>query len=299
LLKKNVKTNITGYLFSLPYLLGMIIFTLIPTALAVYYSLCDYPMIAPPEFIGLANYKNLLSDEIFAKGLKNSLYFAVLFAPSMTLISLAFAVVLNRAVNYFKGKSLVIIRAIYYFPAIAPWAVIGTIAMWFFNKDVGAINNVIEFFGFDRIAFLTAKSKWFIPSMVSSGVWKGLGYMMFIYLVGLQNIPSSFYEAADIDGASGWHKIKYITIPQLTPTIFFVSIISILWSFNTFEQFYIMGSTINDSDLEGLNLIMYMYNLGFKYFKMGYSTSIAWVLFVITGTITLIQNKLQKYWVHY
>lgn len=298
-MKRRFKEYLTGYMFSAPFFLGMLVFVLMPAAMSLYYSLCDFAMIAPPEFIGFSNYEKLVTDEIFHSGLKNSLYFAILFAPGMTIISLIFAIFLNMAVNIFKGKSLVFIRAIYYFPAIAPWAVVGTIWMWFLNKDVGIINNMLAFFGFERIGFLTASSPWLIPATVTAGIWKGLGYMMFIYLVGLQNIPKMYYEAAEADGATWLHKVVHITIPLLTPTIFFVSIMSTLWAFNTFEQFYIMGATIDADDLERLNVLMYMYQNGFQYFKMGYASSMAWVLFAITGTITLIQNKLQKHWVFY
>lgn len=297
ILKERKKESITGLIFISPYILGVTVFLLIPAVLSIYYAFCDYSMIQAPVFTGLRNWGLLTEDIVFKESLKNTLYFALLYAPLLTVVSLIFAVFLNQSTQLIKGKILVCFRAIYYFPSVAPWVAIGAVWIWLLNRDTGIINWIITALGGEPIAFLSYNSGWMIPSLVLSGVWKSMGYMMFIFLIGLNNIPKSLYEASEIDGANWIQKLWNITVPLLSPTTFFVLIMSTLRSFNAFQQVYIM--TFGSPQAPKVNLLLYLYEQGFQYFKMGYASTIAWVFFLITGTVTVIQTIAQKYWVYY
>lgn len=296
-MRSKSKDNLAGYVFTAPYIIGALVFFVLPAAASLYFAMCKYPMIASPVFTGLENVKKLMEDDNFKKAFVNTVYFALLYAPAQTLLALLFAVFLNKSVRFFKGKSLVVFRAIYYFPSVAPWFVIGTIWVWLLNRDIGLVNLFLNFFGIDSIVFLHRDSPLLIPSLVFVSVWKGLGYMMFIFLIGLQNISAEFYEAAQIDGVSWWQRLRYITFPLLSPTTFFILILSTLWGFQSFEQGFMM--VYDRIELASINLLVYLYNEGFKYFKMGYASLIAWVLFIVIGIFTFIQTKLQNWWVHY
>lgn len=284
-------------MFTLPYIIGAIFLFIIPAAASLYFAFCDYPMIAEPVFNGLGNIKKMLDDPEFKAAFINTIYFAILYAPAQTLVALLFAIFLNKSVRFFKGKLLVFFRVIYYFPSVAPWFVIGTIWVWLLNKDMGLVNIFLGLFGIEGIPFMEKGSHMLLPTLAFVGVWKGLGYMMFIFLVGIHNIPKKLYESAEIDGVNWWQRLRYITFPLLSPTTFFVFIMATLWGFQSFQQMFVM--VYDRIEVESINLLVYLYTQGFRYFKMGYASLIAWSLFILTGIVTLIQNKLQERWVHY
>jgi multiple sugar transport system permease protein len=297
IISRKTKEYLTGYLFASPYIIGLIVLFIIPAAMSFYYSFCDYSVIAPPEFVGLKNFKKLFSDKEFIEAFKNTIYFVIIYSPLQTIIALLLAVFLNKSIRFFKGKLLVFLRSIYYFPAVAPWVAIGTVWLWLLNADVGLMAKLLSYIGLGNIHFLSRDEGFLIPTMAFVSIWKGAGYMMFIFLIGLNNIPSEVYEACEIDGVNWWQKFIHITFPLVSPTTFFVFILSLLWGFQNFEQVYTMTNQLpNNNDL---SLMVYLYKQGFEYFKMGYASAIAWILFALTAVITLIQSKLQKYWVYY
>ncbi|WP_339372091.1 carbohydrate ABC transporter permease [Paenibacillus elgii] len=286
-----------GYLFILPYVTGALVFFLLPALMSFYYLFTRYKVISPPQFIGLDNFRQILHDTIFWEAFKNTFYFVALYVPGQVILPLIFAVLLYNSVSLVKGKFATALRAVYYFPAIPSWFIIGTVWLWLLNSDAGIINQLLSATGLSKIPFLQTDSPSLIPSLAAVAVWKGLGYGMFIYYIGLRNISETLYEVAKIDGASWWHRHKTITVPLLSPTIFLILIMAISDGFKSFDQHYTM--VFNRSANNKTHLMVYLYEKAFRYLDMGYASLIAWVVFVCLILITLVVLKLQKRWVHY
>lgn len=298
-IRKARKEYLAGYLFTLPYLIGAIAFFILPACMSLFYCFTDYALINPQaHWNNFANFARMLREEEFRRALVNNVYFAVLFVPLLTIVAMFFAILLNKSVRFFRGRLLTVFRGIYFFPSVAPWFVIGTIWLWLLNTDVGLVNNVLAKVGIPRLPWMDRSFGLQIPSLVMVNVWKAMGYMMFIFLVGLQNIPGELYEAAEIDGVNWWQRHRHITIPLLSPTTFFVIILATLWAFQNFDQTYVMVYDRTQGQ-QDISLTVYLYQQGFRYYRMGYASLVAWTLFVITGAVTLVQNRLQKRWVHY
>ena len=298
--KSKWKEYLTGYLFASPYIIGAIVFLIIPVCMSLYYCFMDYNLINPAmRWNNFENFLRAFQEPDFTRALLNNVYFAVLYVPLLTVISLFLAIVLNKSVRFFRGKVLTFLRGVYFFPSIAPWFVIGTVWLWLLNTDIGPLNILMSKLGLATIPWLSRDCPWQIPAMVMVNVWKATGYMMFIFFIGLQNIPSELYESADIDGVNWWQKHRHITIPMLSPTTFFVMIYATLWGFQNFDQTYVMAYNRLQPGQLDISLPVYLYVQGFKFYKMGYASVIAWTMFIITGGVTLLQNKLQKRWVHY
>jgi multiple sugar transport system permease protein len=296
-LKKKYPDYIVGYLFTLPYIIGATVFFLIPALMSLYYAFTRFKVISAPKFNGWDNVKELMSDTQFWISFKNTWYFALLYVPAQVLLPLLFAVLLYNSSSFIKGKFATVLRAIYYFPAIPSWFIIGMVWIWLLNADVGIFNQILSALGLGKIAFLDPHGHAILPSLAAVAVWKGLGYAMFIYYIGLRNIPETLYEAAEIDGVNGWQKLRNITMPMLSPTTFLVLIISISDAFRTFDQHFIM--VYNRNEYSKTHSMVYLYEKAFRYLDMGYASLIAWVIFICLITITLFILKLQKMWVHY
>ncbi|SEG56424.1 carbohydrate ABC transporter permease [Paenibacillus sp. UNC499MF] len=287
-----------GLLLVSPYLIHFIIFVAGPLVASLYFSFSQYDMMNPPKWTGLDNYGRLLGDELFWKSLWNTLYFAVLFVPAQTILALILAVVLNQ-----KLKGLKLFRMAHFIPVISSWTVILYVSDAIFNPRFGFANSILASLGLDPQRWLQ-DGKLVIPLLVLIAVWKGIGYIMVIYLAGLQSVPQDLYEAAEIDGAGTLRKFLSITFPLISPTTFLVIILSTISTFQAFEQVYVLTGGGEMSSAGGPNnsslvLMLYLYREGFTFMRMGYASAIAWVLFMILFTLTLIQMKVQKKWVHY
>ncbi|MFS0836539.1 carbohydrate ABC transporter permease [Paenibacillus sp. 1P03SA] len=287
-----------GLLLVSPYLIHFIVFVAGPLIASLYFSFSQYDMMNPPKWTGLDNYGRLLGDELFWKSLWNTLYFAVLFVPAQTILALILAVVLNQ-----KLKGLKLFRMAHFIPVISSWTVILYVSDAIFNPRFGFANSILASLGLDPQRWLQ-DGKLVIPLLVLIAVWKGIGYIMVIYLAGLQSVPQDLYEAAEIDGAGTLRKFMSITFPLISPTTFLVIILSTISTFQAFEQVYVLTGGGDISSAGGPNnsslvLMLYLYREGFTFMRMGYASAIAWVLFMILFTLTLIQMKVQKKWVHY
>jgi multiple sugar transport system permease protein len=278
------------YLFISPWILGFIFFIGGPIISSFGLSLTNYSIINKPVFTWLANYKAMLKDPLFSKSLYNTFYYAVLFIPFGIVTSFGLAMFLNQ-----KVRGLAFYRTIYYLPTVVPVVASAILWLWLLNPQWGLINMGLRAIGIKGPGWLTSE-EWSKPSIVLMGVW-GLGTWIVIYLAGLQGIPEQLYEAAQIDGANLWHRFIYITVPMMTPTIFFTLIVGIIGSFQVFTQAYIMtaGGPVNST----LFYALYMYRNAFNYLKMGYASAMAWVLFIIILLLTLIQFALANRWVYY
>jgi multiple sugar transport system permease protein len=274
-----------------PTLFGLLIGTLGPVLAAIGISFSNWDVITPPTFAGLENYKNLLKDPTFRKALMNTVYYVGIMVPVSTALSLGLALLLNQ-----KLRGITWYRTAYFLPVVSSTVAVALVWSWIYSKDFGLLNYVLRTLGLNPIAWLSS-TRWAMPAVIIMGVWGILGEGMIIFLAGLQSISQSYYEAAEVDGASGWQKLWRITLPLITPSLFFFFIITMINAFQTFEQIYIMtrGGPVNSTT----TIVYYIYRNAFRNFKMGYASSQAIVLFLIIMILTLISWRSQEKWVFY
>lgn len=284
------KANLWGYLFISPQLVGLLFFSLIPLLYALYLSFTEWSGFGGTKFIGIANYLEQMNNPDFWKAMVNTIYYMFLVVP----IGIAIALVLAVALNKVKGKE--IYRVFFFMPVVTSSVSVGVIFMWILNGDFGILNELLSYVGITGPHWLT-DPRWVIPSIALLSIWWGLGYNMVIFLAGLQGISKSYYEAAEMDGANALQKFRHITLPLLTPTTFFVTIMTIISSFQVFDQAFVM--TNGGPAKASYTIVFHIYDQAFVDFTMGKSASAAMILFVIILILTLIQFKLQKRWVFY
>ena len=282
--------NKIGYLFALPWILGFLFFTLGPLVASIYLSLTKYDVLRPPTFIGINNFVALFQDELFWKSLGNTFYMVLIGVPIYIAIAFSIALLLNVEI-----RGIAIYRGIYYLPSITPVVASSILWLWILNANFGILNSALALFGITGPNWLL-DINWSKPAIIMMNAWAAGGSML-IYLAGLKGIPKQLYEAAEIDGANWWYKFWHITIPMMTPTLFFTSVMGIIVTFQIFTQAYIMtrGGPADST----LFYVYHLFNNAFAYFKMGYACSMAWVLFVIIFILTMIQLKIGTYWVYY
>lgn len=244
------------------------------------------------HFIGMDNYKSILTGGEFYSVLGNTCYYIILYIPLMLLASLGIATLLNKG---YKGTG--IYRVLYYIPVLTSWVAGALIWKWVLSPQYGIMNNLLSLVGIAGPDWLQDEH-WAMPAIVLASVWKDMGFFGLILLSGLQGIDKGYYEAARVDGAGRWKQFVKITLPLLTPSIFFVLVIALINSFQLFPQVMIMTK---DAGPNGATQVMVerIYKYGFRYFKMGYAAAFSWILFIIIFILTSIQMKLQKGWVHY
>lgn len=274
-----------------PTLIGLLVGTLGPVLAAIGISFANWDVITPPTFAGLENYRHLLKDPTFSKALVNTIYYVGVLVPISTVLSLGLALIMNQ-----KLRAITWYRTAYFLPVVSSTVAVALVWYWIYSKDFGLLNYVLRSLGMDPIAWLSS-TRWAMPAIIMMGVWGLLGEGMIIFLAGLQSISQSYYEAAEVDGASGWQKLWRITLPLITPSLFFFFIITMINAFQTFEQIYIMtrGGPVNSTT----TIVYYIYRNAFRNFKMGYASSQAIILFLIIMALTLIYWRTQKKWVVY
>ncbi len=284
---------LTGWLFLTPSTIAFLIFTIFAVAVAFWLGFQEWDLLSPPKFVGLENYRKALTgDPNFRRTLYNTFYFAVGLVPLIVATSLGLAVAVNRQL---KGISF--FRAALYMPTVTSTVAISIVWIWLYNPSFGLINWLWGSLGVANPPHWLENTLWAKPAMIAMTVWQECGYYMIIFLAGLQTIPDHLYEAADMDGASGWQKFWRITLPLLSPTTFLVTVMKTIYSFQIFEQVYVMTMGKPAGTTE--TIVYFIYMNGFQWFKMGYAAAAAWVLFVIIFSLTLIQFRFQKNWVHY
>jgi len=291
---------ISGYVFASPWIIGFLAFTIGPILVSVVLSLCDYDVLHPARFVGGANYRELFADDwpYVWKALTNAAYLAGIGIPLGMMTGLAIAMLLNTRVI---GMSWY--RTFYYLPAIVPTVASAVLWLWVLNPyDYGLVNagwraTLTSWLGVRAPTWLSSET-WAKPGLILMGLW-GAGGGMIIWLAGLQGIPQHLYEAAEIDGAGAWSKFVHVTLPMLSPTIFFVMIMGTIGALQTFETVYVMTGGVGGPVDATLVPVLYLFNNAFRFFKMGYASALAWLLFWIIMFLTLIQLKLAPRWVHY
>ncbi len=289
--KKARLEAIWGYLMIAPMVLGLGVFFYLALGASFFVSLTEWDVLSAPEWVGLKNYQSLFAAPTFRRALLNTTYYTLLSVPIGVLVSLALAVALNTNLRFRN-----LYRLVFFLPVLTMPVAIGVVWNWIYNPDFGLFNQVLGLFDGPRIKWLTDPD-FAMPALVILAVWQGSGYGMIIFLAGLQNISKEYYEAAQIDGATGWHRFRYVTLPLLSPTVFFVTITSLIGAFQVFDVVYAMTAG-RASDT--LRTVVYMiYEEGFRFFHMGQATAIAWILFAIILVVTAAQLRLQRRWVHY
>jgi multiple sugar transport system permease protein len=284
------------WLVALPYLaptiIGLSVFSIGPILAALYFSFTDYNILKPPNWIGLANYASILTDQVSQKALINSLYYAVVSVPLGMALSLLIALAMNR-----KLKGMTFYRSLYFLPVVSSTVAVALVWSWIYNPQFGLLNYFLNaIFHIQGPAWL-ADTTWAMPALIIMSVWKGLGYNMVIFLAGLQGIPDEFHEAARVDGAGTWRRFVSITLPLLSPTVFFVLVVSLISSLQVFEQTYIM--TQGGPGYATLTLGYWIFMNAFQFFHLGFASALAYVLFVVVLVMTLAQFRLQRLWVYY
>lgn len=255
-------------------------------------SLTDWDILTAPDWIGLANYRNMVvDDELFTKSLVNTLYFTVGVVPIGTALSLFAAVVMNQNL---RGRT--VFRTIYFLPTVSSGVAIALLWAWLYNTQFGLINYLLSGVGIPKVSWL-GDTRFAMPAVIIMTIWRSLGYNMVLFLAGLQGIPQEYYEAVTIDGANRWQSFRHITVPMLSPTTFFVLILSMIGSFQVFEATYVM--TQGGPFYATYTMVLYIFFQGFQWFRMGYASALAYILFAIILLLTFIQLRFEKRWVHY
>lgn len=284
---------LTAIVFAGPLLMGILIFYLIPMVQNGFYSFTQWGQFGGYTFTGLANYQKLLTDSTVLVALKNTVTYAIFTVPIGVVISIVIAVLLN---NKIKGVSFY--RVIYFLPAVTMTSAVAMIWKWMFNSEYGIINQLLSYIGITGPNWLT-DSRWAMLALITVGVWSSLGTSIVLYLAGLQGVSSSFYEAAEMDGAGSLRKFFSITLPLLTPTIFFNLITSLISGLQVYDLIFLMYSETNPA-LKSVQSLSYLfYRNAFVFNDKGYAAAISVVLLLMTLLITVINFRFQKKWVHY
>ncbi len=292
-LTERQREALAGYLFILPTVIGYTAFVIGPIFAAIGISFTQYNMLSPARFVGTQNYVQLFTDPRLRTVYQNTIVFTLLAVTFNIGVGLLLAVLLNRRMPAFLKY---IFRAAYFFPVLVSLAYSAVIWQFLYQKDTGVANYYLSFLGIGPIAWLSSRTA-VMPSIVIMDVWKNTGFAMLIFLAGLQNIPEMYYEAAQLDGANRWDLFRHVTLPLISPTIFFNLTIFMIGALQVFDS--IMVLTQGGPGDASRSVVMYIYENAFRSFDMGYASAVAMTLFAIIMVLTLIQFRLSRVWVHY
>jgi multiple sugar transport system permease protein len=279
------------FAFLLPSLLGLLLFQLVPMIASLAISFTNWDMLTNAKFVGLDNYRFVLQDEKSVTALGNIFQYIVGYLPAVLVLGLLFAVLLNR-----KMRGVKVYRVMIFIPVITSWVAVSIVWRWLLNGQSGLVNALLAAVGIQGPVWLQDFT-WAMPSIIGVSVWKDVGYVTIILLAGLQEISEDYYEAAIIDGARGWQQFVRVTLPLLTPSLFFVLVISLINGFQVFDQVLVM--TNGGPAGRTSTLVQQIYSNAFQNYKMGIASAQSWVLFVIIFAVTIVQQQLQKRWVTY
>lgn len=291
--KRHIREEtLAGYLFLAPNIMGFLAFTAFPVAASLILSFFSWKVMSPPKFTGLDNFKTLfLKDPEFWRAIRNTVYYVGVYVPANVLIAIILALWLTKL-----SRGTAFFRTAFFLPVLAPTVAAAFIWKIILEPEAGMVNTVLGWFHITGPNWL-GDPKTAMLGIILMSVWKQVGYNMVIFIAGIHAIPKSLYEAAKIDGADAWNRFRHITLPLLSPSLFLGIILTLISSFQVFDQAFIMtgGGPVNATS----TIVMYIYKNGFEFFKMGYAAAIAWVLFAVIFLITVLQMKIQKRWVHY
>ncbi|MCW3058993.1 MAG: N-Acetyl-D-glucosamine transport system, permease protein 1 [Capsulimonas sp.] len=288
----SAKKSLVGYAFISPWLLGFLAFTAYPFLTSLYLSFTRYNIVQTPVWVGGANYHNLLTgDPLFWKSLGVTFHFALIAVPLGVILGVTLALLLNLDL-----KGMGVYRTIFFLPSILPTVATSVVFLWLFNPEIGLINRILRAVGVTGPEWLQSP-QWALPSLVILSLW-AVGGSMVIYLAGLKDIPTHLYEAATIDGATAWQRLRHVTLPMLSPVIFFNLIMGVIGVFQYFTEAYIMTPGGGPEDATHFYAV-YLFERAWRYLDMGYASAMAWVLFLVIMVITGLLFWTQRRWVHY
>lgn len=288
-MRNRTREAVEGYFFALPWLVGLSIFILYPFIANIFYSFTEYNIIESPVWVGIDNYRVLMHDSLFWKSLYNTIYYSAV-VPLQLIIALLLALLLNQKV---KGQRY--FRTLFYLPVLVPLVASSILWQWMLSPNYGLVNSLLYKIGINGPGWFASES-WSKPALILMGTWT-VGGAMIIFLATLQDIPQVLYEAAEMDGATAFKKLFHITLPLLTPAIFFNLIMGIIGSFQVFTQAYVItdGGPMYSTTF----YVLYLYNNAFRFFRMGRASAMALILFIVIFTITLFIVKTASKWVYY
>jgi multiple sugar transport system permease protein len=277
--------------FLLPSLLPLLAFTVGPMVASVGISTLEWNLISDARFVGFDNYRALLDDPIFRASLWHTIQYLAGYLPLVFVGGLGLALLLNRGL-----KGVALFRSIYFLPVVTSWVVVALVWRWLLSPSGGIVNTALAAIGIDGPGWWTDPT-WAMPSVILASAWKDLGFVMVIFLAGLQAIPGEVEEAARVDGASAWQRFRRVTLPLLSPSSFFVVIISLINGFQVFDQVFVMtgGGPAGATTV----VVEQVFTNAFRYGQMGYAAAMSWVLFAIILAVTLFQFRMQRRWVTY
>ena len=278
-------------LFLAPTVLGLAVLSAGPIIATLAISLTKWDLLTAPHVVGIDNYSALLSDDRFLKALRNTFFYTGVSVPIGLTIALGVALALNQS---FRG--IAFIRAAYFLPVVTSTIAVSLVWQWIYAKDGGLLNETIALVGIPAQRWLSDPTL-AMPSIVAMSIWQGLGTNVIIFLAGLQAIPSELLDAASVDGAGRWARFRSVVLPLLTPTIFFTGVLSLIASFQVFDQIFVLQKPRPTEAT--ITVVYFIYENGFKFFKMGYASAASWALFLIVAVFTYIYFRSQDRWVHY
>jgi multiple sugar transport system permease protein len=292
-MKLRASSQLAGLIWTAPWWAGFLIFLALPMAFSLYISFCEYPILQPPVLIGAQNYTTLATDPTFWLVLKNTLKFAALSIPALTILAILLAVLLNQPV---RGQA--VFRACLFVPTVVPLVAAGIVWMWVLNPQFGVVNDALRALGITSPPVWLEDARWALASLVLVSLWF-VGSPMVIYLAGLQDIPRDLYEAAHIDGASVARRFWHITLPGLSPIILFNVIVGIINALQVFALPYVIWRTRPGPERAGYFYTSYLYDNAFRYLKMGYASSMAWIQLLLVLALTGLVFWASRRMVHY
>ena len=292
---------VQGLIYISPWIIGFLVFTVGPMIASAYLSLTTYNMVTPPRFAGLNNYEYMFSDRLFWKSIGNTLYYTIIFVPIAIAGSLALAILLNQ-----KIAGRVALRTLYFLPSVTPVVAAAFLWLWIFQPQIGLMNSIISALGLGNGPLWLGHPGSSKQALIIISLWGALGgNTMLIFLAALQGIPKELYESADIDGAGGVGKFRYITVPSISPVILFNTVLGVIAALQMFTLAYVASSGRQQQFSPGgplnstLFYVLHLYNSAFDFWEMGYASALAWVFFIIVLAITLFQLWTSRRWVYY
>jgi multiple sugar transport system permease protein len=281
-----------AWLFLAPTLLGLAILSAGPILATLAISMTQWDLLTAPDWVGLDNFTNLIGDGRFLVALRNTLFYTGVSVPLGLGLGLGLALALNQQL-----RGIAWIRTAYFLPLVTSATAVGLVWAWIYAPSDGILNQLLHVVGVPPQKWITDPF-WAMPAIILMSTWQGLGTGIIIFLAGLQGIPQEYYDAAAVDGAGRWSRFRSVTLPLLTPSIFFTGILSLISSFQIFDQVFVLARPGKPTEAT-VTLVYFIYENGFKNFKMGYAAAASWILFVVVAGLTWLYFRSQRRWVHY